>query len=137
MLTAYTEAGGKAEFFAAPAAGEDGHSFIITSMPLWSGPVEDFLRAQGLTLKPDAEVTAPKPPIDPPAGLSLVARQSFLDYQATERVDKAFALSDRGYSAWVSGRDSAEQAAADAVRECERTSKPCKAVSVDGQMVSP
>jgi len=137
MFIAYTGAGGTAEFFAAPAAGEDGHSFIVTRISLWTEPVENFLRAHGLTVKPDAELTTPKAPIDPPAGWSEDRQKAFRSYLDAPNVDKAFALGDGGIFGWTSGWDSQEDASAVALKVCGRNGNNCKVVSVDGQAVAP
>jgi dienelactone hydrolase len=130
LYAAFTGAGGKAEFIAAPAFGEDGHQlFSRAGMPIWSAYVDAFLAAQKLKLRD--EPLPFEPDVTYPAGLGTRSKAAFLDYLDASG-HKAFALSADGHYAWRSRRDSAAEAEDQALEACRKLAgQPCRLVMAD------
>lgn len=133
---AFTEAGGRAQFVAAPEFGTDGHYLFSTKgAPQWTGYVERFLASQGLT-----QFERPLPPRDTsaihyPKGLTENGRAAFVKYR-DGATHKAFVMSSTGAFGWRTGRKSAEQAVEEATEFCAaHTTKKCYAVMIDDDMV--
>lgn len=126
FVTAFTQAGGKARFFAAPAFGEDGHGlFSGTGIPLWTPYVDQFLADQGLTLR---KTLIALPKVEPPPGLSERARTAFQEYLAAPP-NKAFAVSGDGAYSWRTGRRTEEEARDAVLEGCAKFAKsPCRVV---------
>ncbi len=130
---AFTDAGGKAVLHMAPAtpAGSDGHQLysMANEVPIWTPYLDQFLSDQHLALiSPPLDVTLPD--VAPPDGLSDAARRGFTAYLAA-MPHKAFAAS---HSHWntVTWRDSVDEAADDALRNCKSSdTDPCKVVLMD------
>jgi dienelactone hydrolase len=135
MYAAFTEAGGKAKFVAAPAFGADGHHlFSIGGIPIWTPYVDAFLEEQNLKLM-DQPLSIDDLTVPFPKGLSESGRMVFLDYlEATGH--KAFAMSDDGHFGWRSGRDSVEDAVEEATERCKQKSdRLCQPVMIDDKVV--
>lgn len=133
---AFTEAGGRAQFIAAPDFGTDGHYLFSTKgAPLWTRHVEQFLAAQGLT-----QFERPLPPRDEaaiayPRGLSDNGRAAFVKY-LDGATHKAFVMSSTGAFGWRTGRKDADEAVREATEFCAAHSKkPCYAVMIDDDAV--
>ena len=126
FVTAFTEAGGKASFIAAPAFGEDGHFlFSGAGIPRWTPMVDRFLADQGLSLR---KTLIALPKAEPPPGLPERARAAFQDYLAAGQ-NKAFAVSGDGAYGWRTGRRTEEEARAAALETCAKFAKsPCRVV---------
>ena len=135
MHTAFTGAGGRAQFIAAGAFGEDGHSLFSGGVAIWTPMVDDFLRTQNLgrreLLPPPALANLPPPP-----RLSERGRAGFADYLAAGP-HKAFAVSSRG-SAWASrsGRQSAGDAQAKALEACGKYAADCAIYAIDDALAA-
>ncbi|MBI3445680.1 MAG: dienelactone hydrolase family protein [Magnetospirillum sp.] len=133
---AFTEAGGRAQFIAAPAFGEDGHLLFSTKgASIWVPYVEQFLAAQTLT-----QFARPLPPrndrdISYPRGLSEKGKVAFRDYLDAAG-HKAFSLSSTGAYGWKSGRRISDEAVEMAVEICAKySSRHCYTVMVDDEAV--
>ncbi|KIL97138.1 Dienelactone hydrolase [Paramagnetospirillum magnetotacticum MS-1] len=134
--TAFTEAGGQAQFVGAPDFGTDGHFlFSASGAPLWTPYVETFLASRGLT-----QFERPLPPRDTsaityPKGLTENGRDAFVKY-LDGATHKAFVMSSSGAFGWRTGRKDADQAVEEATEFCAAHSKkPCYAVMIDNDMV--
>jgi dienelactone hydrolase len=132
---AYEKGGGKAQFVATGAFGEDGHSlFSLRGIPIWTPIVDQFLKSEGLTLR---ETPLPlKPPnVDTPAGLPPRAREEFPLYLQSAP-HKAMAVSGGGHFAYVNGMRSTEEAEKKAMENCRKNAgnnDPCAVVMVDDE----
>ena len=126
FVTAFTQAGGKARFVAAPAFGEDGHNlFSGAGIPQWTPYVDQFLTEQGLAPR---KTLIAMPKIEPPPGLSERARAAFQEYLAAAP-HKAFAVSGDGAFSWRTGRRTEEEARAAVLEGCAKFAKtPCRVV---------
>jgi dienelactone hydrolase len=128
---AFSKAGGRLTFVAAPSFGDDGHFLFSTSsgMPIWSPIVDRFLADNRLVWRDRAiEITVPN--IAPPASLGDKGRAAFKSYLESGP-DKAFAVSGTHFG-WASGRGSSEQAATDALGFCQKNaSDKCTVVNVN------
>ncbi len=130
---AFTDAGGKAVFYMAPATGTDGHH--LYAMPegvaIWTRYLDQFFTDQHLPLiSPPLTITLPD--VTPPAGLGDSGRQGFATYLAA-MPHKAFAMS---HSHWRYSTlaDSTEAAVANAMKFCMGTdTDPCKIVMIDNK----
>lgn len=135
MHTAFTAAGGRAQFIAAGAFGEDGHALFSRGVAIWTPMVDDFLRAQNLgrrdLLPPPALASLPPPP-----RLSETGRAGFADYLAAGP-HKAFAVSSSG-GAWASrsGLQSAADAQAKAIEGCSKYAADCTVYAVDDALAA-
>jgi dienelactone hydrolase len=131
LHAAFTAAGGKAEFVAAPSFGEDGHHmFGRSGSAIWTRYVDAFLAGQNLRLVDQLL------PLDPPAtgypgGLGERGRVGFLDYLDAGR-HKAFVLSYDGHYAWRSDSESVADAVEEALAWCRKLAgHSCHTVMTD------
>jgi dienelactone hydrolase len=123
MFAAFTGAGAPGELIIAPTFGTDGHGlFSSAGIPQWSDLVDDFLRKRRLPTwaRP---IAPPLPNLPAPDGASADVVKEFQRYLASQNYEKAFALGGTHFT-WVSGRPSAQEAIADAVRDCGKTCRP-------------
>jgi dienelactone hydrolase len=133
MFAAFTAGGAPGELIIAPPFGTDGHGlFSSAGSPRWGDLVDDFLRKHHLPTwaRP---VAPPIPNLQPAAGASAEAAKEFQRYLASQNYEKAFAVGDAHFT-WVSGRPSAQEAIADAVRECGKT---CRLYAIDDKLARP
>jgi hypothetical protein len=135
FYTAFTKNGGKANFIAAPAFGDDGHQlFSLRGIPVWTPMVDDFLYTQNLVLrKTMLQVSAP--PVDPPANLSKNARDDFQLYLLSAP-HKAFATSSGKFFRFSTGRRTAPEAEKLALENCTKfapPSDPCAIIMIDDE----
>ena len=79
MHTAFTGAGGRAQFIDVLPFGDDGHSLFSRGISLWTATVDSFLRDQNLGTRDIAAMPAPSP-ISPPPQLRDKGRAGFSDY---------------------------------------------------------
>lgn len=134
MHTAFTAAGGRAEFIDAAAFGEDGHSLFPRGIAIWTPMVDEFLRAQNLgrrDLLPPPSLAA----IPPPPSLSEKGRAAFADYLASGP-HKVFAVSPRGAWSFRTGMRSAEEARAKALENCAKRAPDCSVYAVDDALTA-
>jgi dienelactone hydrolase len=130
MHDAFTDGGGKADFVAAPAYGDDGHNlFSSGGLPIWTPYVDKFLKSQNLTPRTTL-LALPSAALKPPASLSESGRGAFADFLRAAP-HKAFAVSANGNYGWRSGRRTAEEARSMALETCGRHARDCKIVAVD------
>jgi len=83
MHTAFTGAGGRAQFIDVAPFGDDGHSLFSRGIPLWTPMVDSFLRDQNLGTRDIAGAPAP-PALPPPSQLRDKGRAGFSDYSLGE-----------------------------------------------------
>ncbi|MBP2293077.1 CocE/NonD family hydrolase [Azospirillum rugosum] len=128
---AFTGAGGRADFVAAPAFGKDGHSlFSGPGIPQWTPALDRFLAEQKLTPRKTL-IDLPTAALPPPPGLSERGRASFQDYLAAAP-NKAFAVSTDGAFGWRTARRSEEEARDGALENCAKNAKrTCRVVYVN------
>jgi dienelactone hydrolase len=137
---AFAASGGKASFIAAPAFDLDGHTlFSRKGIPIWTAMVDDFLKAQNLTVR-TALLPLPTPPaIRLPAQLSPKGLEDFRDYLASPP-HKAFAVSANGHYGYSVGLRTPKDATNRALSNCERfasASGGCAVVLVDDREIRP
>ena len=134
MHAAFAGAGGRAQFIAAGAFGEDGHSLFSRGVAIWTPMVDDFLRTQNLgrrdLLPPPALAALPPPP-----RLSERGRAAFADYLASGP-HKVFAVSPRGFFAFRSGLRTAAEAQAKALDVCSKHAPDCAVYAVDDALAA-
>lgn len=133
--SAFTKAGGRAEFIAAAPFGNDGHSlFSEKGQPIWAPYVDDFLAGQNLTLVRQLLPSRDESSVHYPKGLTARGKEAFLKYlDASDH--KAFVMSNDGSFGWRSGQKSADAAVDDATEYCSRnTSKRCYTVMIDDEV---
>jgi dienelactone hydrolase len=124
---AYVGGGGKADFIAAPAFGEDGHNlFSERGAPIWTRHVDDFLADQKLTLVSRLLPLRDESKIQYPRGLSAAGKEAFLKYLDSNG-HKAFVTSSSGAYGWRSGQKSTAEAIEAATDLCRKnSSQPCR-----------
>jgi dienelactone hydrolase len=129
MFSAFTTAGGNAEFIAAPAFGEEGHYLFSAGTAAWPATVDGFLAARHLGLRDPLD--PPKPAaLAPPAQLSAKGRGDFSNYLAASP-HKAFAVAPNGAYAWRTRKRDAEDARAAALQACAQYRPDCGIYAVD------
>jgi dienelactone hydrolase len=132
MLSAFTRAGGHGDLIVAPPYGKEGHGMVVQGPPeLWQDAVDNFLRQNHLPTW--SRPIRPQPPVlPPPKG----ARPSdFQTYLASERFEKAFAISlDGHHSGLAYGQRSAEEAAAAALKTCSSNGAACKVHAINNKL---
>ena len=118
LTGAFSKAGGRLTFVAAPPFGDDGHQLFSAAggMPIWTPIVDRFLAENGLTLR-DRLIAIATPVISPPAPLDDNGRAAFRSYLESGP-NKAFAISGAHFG-WASGRRSADEAINDALGFCQ------------------
>lgn len=133
LFSAFTGAGGQAEFVAAPAFGEDGHRlFSGKGIPEWAPLVDRFLAERRLTPRA-TPIALPVATLTPPPGLSERGRARFQDYVAGAP-NKAFAMSPDGHFGWRTGRHTAAEARDDALENCAKgTRQTCRLVYLNDE----
>jgi hypothetical protein len=129
MHTAFTGAGGRAQFVDFPPHGEDGHSLFSRGIPPWTPAVDGFLRDQNLGTRDIAAMPAPVP-MSPPPQLRDKGRAGFSDYLSASP-HRAFAVSPKGAFAFRGGRRSAREAAEAALAACAEYGPDCTLYAVD------
>ncbi len=134
LLAAFRQGGAAVQFVQAAPFGEDGHAlFSQKGAPIWTPIVDAFLQTQGLRLL-DAPLPAPpSPALLAPAFLSAKGRADWAVYLSAPP-HKAFAVSPRGRYGWRTGRADAEEAQADALRNCGAAD--CAFAAIDDEAVS-
>ncbi len=132
MHAAFTAAGGRAQFIAAGAFGEDGHSLFSSGIAVWTPMVDDFLRAQNLGRR---DLLPPPTPLPPPPRLGEKGRAGFVNYLAAGP-HKAFAVSPKGAWASRSGLRSADEARAKALEGCGKYAADCTVYAVDDALAA-
>jgi dienelactone hydrolase len=131
---AFAQAGGKANFLHAQPFRNDGHGlFSLGGIAIWTAMVDDFLKAQNLTLRTTL-LSLPEPPdVAPPAELKSAGREEFRKF-LTLPPYKAFAVSTEGHIGYAFGRRSEKDAEKVAMNHCEDNStrrEHCTLVPVD------
>jgi dienelactone hydrolase len=131
FAAAFTAAGGRAQFVAAPAFGQDGHRlYSFNGRAIWLPLVDAFLAAQGLTPRAAPLEMSPLPSAAP-ARLTPFGRFAFATFLMMPG-HKAFAVAATGYFGWAFGRGAAADARGDALRRCARAGAPgCMIVSAN------
>jgi dienelactone hydrolase len=134
---AFRSQGGQDQFVLAPAIGEDGHS-LFRNVEAWSSTVDDFLKAQNLTILPALLPEIKPPNVAPPAGLSEEGLHAFQSYLLLGP-HKAFATSAHsfGFSVARINPEDARKKALDACKRSGQNNEPCAVVSVDNVEVHP
>jgi dienelactone hydrolase len=132
---AFTSGGGRVDFVAAPAFGEDGHNlFSPAGIPAWTPDVEAFLQRQNLTLR-TTPLPLPPPAVAAPRELGANGQKAFATF-LIDAPHKAFALSPDGFFGWQSGMRTVEAARAGALKFCQQSAKNCSVMFVDDAAVS-
>jgi dienelactone hydrolase len=132
MHTAFTGAGGRAQFVDFPPHGEDGHSLFSRGIELWTPAVDNFLRDQNLGTRDVAAMPAPST-LQPAPQLRDKGRAGFADYLSASP-HRAFAVSPKGAFAFRSGRRSAHEAAEAALAACAEYAPDCALFAVDDHL---
>jgi len=134
MFEAFAAAGGKAEFVAAPAFGDEGHYLFSSGTAQWPAMVDGFLSAQHLGLR--EPLPLPKPAVlPPPPQLSAKAREDFATYLAASP-HKAFAVSPTGAYAWRTRQSTVEEARTAALAACAKFRPDCGIYAVDDRLIA-
>jgi len=134
LYSAFTGAGGHAQFIAASTFGDDGHSlFSEKGLPIWSRYVDDFLAQQNLKLVNQLLPGWDAASVQYPRGLNAKGKESYLKYlEASDH--KAFVMSSDGHFGWRSGQKTSDDALKDATAYCKKDNKTaCYAVMIDDQ----
>ena len=132
MHTAFTGAGGRAQFIDVAPFGDDGHSLFSRGIPLWTPMVDSFLRDQNLGTRDIAGAPAP-PVLPPPSQLRDKGRAGFADYLLANP-HRAFAVSPKGAFAYRGGRRSAREATEAALAACAEYASDCALYAVDDHL---
>jgi hypothetical protein len=132
MHVAWTNAGAKAQFIAAPSFGADGHLlFGVTGIPVWRGYASAFLRTLGLPAWETPPMDAPAS-VPVPAGLNRSGSDAFESYRRSTNFHKAFAVGETGRYAWTSGHATRAEAAEATLKRCNEKG-PCRLVRIDDE----
>jgi dienelactone hydrolase len=124
MHTAFTAAGGRAQFIEAPAFGRDGHGlFSAAGASIWTPMVDAFLREMNLGTRDLIALPATKA-LPPPRQLSERATARFSAYLASGP-HRAFAVSPKGFYAFRSGLRTPADAEGAALAECAKHAPDC------------
>jgi dienelactone hydrolase len=132
---AFTQAGGKAQFIAAPPFGDDGHHlYSLSGISIWTPMVDDFLKSQNAVLR-ETPLPLPMPTLQLPVDFPESDRAEFQHYLLSAP-HKAFAAS-RSEGFGVSfGRRSTQDAEKHALEECKkRKYDDCQIVAIDDEKV--
>lgn len=129
FFTAFTKAGGKAEFIAAPPFGEEGHYLFSSGTTAWPAIVDAFFATQHLGLGRPQELPT-VPALASPSQLSTGGRKDFAAYLSGSP-HKAFAVSPNGAYAWRTRQRSAEEARAAALEACAKYRPDCTVYAID------
>jgi dienelactone hydrolase len=131
LTDAFSRAGGRLTFIAAPAFGDDGHSLFSSAngMPIWTPIVDRFLADNKLVWR-DRPIQIATPDVAPPPALSENGRAAFKSYLESGP-NKAFAVFGSHFG-WASGRRSSDQAIQDALGFCQaHVSGKCSIANVN------
>ncbi|MFB1117095.1 CocE/NonD family hydrolase [Dickeya dadantii] len=139
MLNAYQRGGGNAEFILMPAFEENGHTFIESAPEsFWWQQVAGFLEQQHLPFKEIAAL--PKTHLPPPAHLNAAGREGFSYYEASQRYEKAFAISPDGSWGTAYSMRTTQDAAKLALVNCRKWQHPggtgCAVYAIGNQVVA-
>lgn len=132
LFQAFTTNGGNATLIQPEDFQTEGHFlFSRVGIPQWTPIVDQFLHDQQLVLLVDP-LPLPEPKSLPyPAHLSINGKKAFATY-LTATPHKAFAIAPDGGFGWRSGRRTGEEAASEAVANCESADgADCSAYAVD------
>src|SRR5271165_7087711 len=137
FYSAFTAAGGKAEFVKAAAFRRDGHGlFSMSGTAIWTPLVESFLARQNLTLRTSLLALPAPPDVAPPAALSENGTTEFRSF-LTLPGHKAFAMTQSGaHYGFAYARRTEKEAAKMAEEHCKEgagSHDPCAVVMVDEQ----
>lgn len=132
LFQAFTANGGKVSFVQPEAFQTESHFlFSRVGIPQWTPLVDQFLQEQNLVLLSDP-LPLPEPKFLPyPSHLSASGKKAFATYlSATPH--KAFAIAPDGGYGWRSGQRSTEDAATQAISNCENADgNDCTLYAVD------
>jgi len=131
----FTNAGGRADFIAAPAFGTDGHDFFgsARATTLWTGYVDNFLRRYSLQPRP-ALLRSPASKVIPPPEIPSHGHTAFSQY-VHAAPHKALAVSPAGSFVWHSGARTIEEAKEAALKRCFKPGQTCRIRVVDDDVV--
>jgi dienelactone hydrolase len=116
---AFTKAGGEATFVRAAPFRRDGHGlFSLGGIQIWPQMVDEFLRAQKLTLRTTLLALPEPPDVPPPSELNSSAAGEFRTF-LTLPPYKAFAASSGGHIGYAFGRRSEKEAEKLAQEHCQ------------------
>lgn len=134
MHTAFTGAGGRAQFIDAAAFGQDGHSLFSRGIAIWTPMTDEFLGAQNLGRR---DMLPPPTPaaLPPPPRLGEKGRAGFADYLSAGQ-HKAFAVSPRGSWASRSGLRSADEARAKVLEACAKYAPDCIVYAINDALAA-
>lgn len=134
MHTAFTGAGGRAEFIDAAAFGEDGHSLFPRGIAIWTPMVDEFLRMQNLGRREPLPPPAPAA-LPPPPHLGEKGRAGFAGYLSAGP-HKAFAVSPTGAWSSRSGLRTADEAGEKVLEACRKYAPDCAIYAVDDSLAA-
>jgi hypothetical protein len=128
------KAGGKAQFQALPAFGEDGHRLTShDGIMLWRDALDRFMRAQQLPTW-NAPIVTPTPFLPPPPGATSQMKADFEKYLAAMQFEKAFVITPRGGFNWRTGKRTAEEAIEEAMTACAEKNQGCRVYAVNNAL---
>jgi len=131
MFSAFTAGGAAGELIIVPAFGNDGHYLLSpTGIPRWRNLVDTFLRKHHLPTWAEP-IAIPVVDLSRPTNASADELEAFQYYLASQNYEKAFVPGAAGHFTWVSGRRTAEDAVADALKECERAGFACEPYAIN------
>jgi dienelactone hydrolase len=137
MFSAFTAGGAAGELVIVPAFGNDGHYLLSpTGIPRWRNLVDTFLRKHHLPTWAEP-IAIPIVDLSPPTNASADELKVFQNYLASQNYEKAFMRGAAGHFTWVSGRRTAEDAVADALKECERAGFACEPYAINDLLAEP
>jgi dienelactone hydrolase len=133
---AFTHAGGKATFIAAPPFGDDGHHlYSQQGIPIWTPVVDDFLKRQKLVLRDTLlQISVP---VDLP-NLPDAGREEFRRYLLSAP-HKAFAVSPSNGLGVSVGQRTTEEAEKLALKDCKKAAPKnasCTIIMTDDRKAS-
>jgi dienelactone hydrolase len=132
---AFVDGGGRVDFIAAPAFGNDGHDlFSPLGITQWTPYVDAFLQHQSLTLR-STPLPLPQPAIVAPKTLGANGQTAFATF-LIEAPHKAFALSPDGHFGWQSSARTVDAARIGALKFCQQNSGNCRVMFVDDAAVA-
>jgi dienelactone hydrolase len=135
---AFSKAGGRATFIAAPPFGEDGHHlFSLQGIPIWTPMVDAFLKQQNAVMR-DTLLQVPLPAADFPANLPDSDRIEFQKY-LLGAPHKAFAASAASGLGTSTGRRTTQDAEKHALEDCKKAApkhSPCALIMIDDKKAS-
>ena len=137
FFEAFTGAGGKARFVAAPPFGKDGHFlFSRTGIPQWTPTVDAFLAERGLKLL-DRPLPLEPQVTGVPAFLKGNCRARFEAF-LNAAPHRAFVSSPDGACGWAAGSRTLEEALEKALEYCEEhAGEECESIMLDDKLYEP